>query len=337
MKDIIGLGIESSCDETSVVMVKNGNDIIEDMTYSQLEIHQNYGGVVPELASRKHLEKITHLISKCINGNKIDYLAVTVEPGLIGSLLIGYNTAMAVSLSYNIPVIPVNHLEAHLYAILLDKHIIDYPFLGLLVSGGNTVLCLINSLGDISQIGDTLDDACGEALDKVSQLLGLPYPGGPKLEKLALQFNKPIQGKNPFPIILKDQKSNDLNFSFSGIKTSLLYFLQGKDNVDKSEVAYYFQERVFDVIVRNTIKALNHNKVPLVVAAGGVMANNILRSKLSNAIEKYNVKFLTPQPVYCTDNGAMVAALGYCYFMRNSWPKANCISSDSDFTKWKAI
>ena len=334
MKDIYGIGIETSCDETSVSLVKNGNEVIKNLVYTQIDLHSQYGGVVPEIASRAHLEKIPYLLQEIINlGIEPNYISVTNRPGLTGSLLIGYNTALALSLHIKKPVIPINHLEAHLYASKFSGYTITYPYIGLLVSGGNTALYKITSLGKIEVIGDTFDDACGEALDKAAQLLKLPYPGGPYIEKYASSFldkqmllekEYPNQKKeamrNPFPKIMTTQKENEFNFSFSGLKTSLLYTIQKQTEAPNVEyLCYHYQMRIIEAIVTNTVKACNTYKINKVVAAGGVMANKTLRSRLHNELKLHNTDLHIPPIEYCGDNGAMIAALGYEYFKQGSW------------------
>lgn len=350
MQDIYGLGIESSCDETGVALLKNGFQILADPLYSQIDLHRLYGGVVPELASRAHLEKIPLLLQEALSyleykqaneKQKISYVAVTVQPGLLGSLLVGFNTAMAVSFAHNIPVVPIHHLEAHLYAVQLNGHSLTYPALGLLLSGGNSLLYNILGLKKIQVIGDTLDDAAGEALDKAALLLGLPYPGGPHIEKLAHVFvneqkekgvsERTLRKQNPLPKILKDQGKEHFDFSFSGLKTALLYVLKNSEGkFSKQALAYYFQERFIEITVRNVDLALKKFGSKQVVAAGGVLANQTLRSRLSETIGE-RAQFLVPDRKYCTDNAAMVAALGYNYFMHGNFSPARKVHSGNAF------
>ncbi|MDH5720594.1 MAG: tRNA (adenosine(37)-N6)-threonylcarbamoyltransferase complex transferase subunit TsaD [Spirochaetia bacterium] len=342
--DTYGIGIESSCDETGVSLIKNAAEIIKNPLFSQIEIHKKYGGVVPEKAGRAHLEKIPYLtkeITDFITEKKIkvSYIAVTMRPGLIGSLLVGYNTAMALGLFYKAPVIPIHHLEAHLYAAVLEGHQIKYPFIGLLLSGGNSAFYIVEGLSKIKKIGDTLDDACGEAYDKAAALLNLPYPGGPHIEKKAADFlasegssKERVDSMNPLPVILKDQPASKLDFSFSGIKTALLYYLQKNENMHSKEaMAYYFQERAIEIVARNLKRAIRNYQVLNVIAAGGVMANKTLKEKIKKVCEKEKAEFIAPSPALCTDNAGMVAALGYQYFISGSWPNENRVSSAADF------
>lgn len=341
--DIYGLGIESSCDETGIALLKNGNEVVSEPLYSQIDLHRLYGGVVPELASRAHMEKIPILLQEALSylpaQKKISYIAVTVQPGLLGSLLVGFNTAMAISLAQKIPVIPIHHLEAHLYAVQLQKQQIEYPALGLLLSGGNSVLYLMEDLKKLTVVGDTLDDAAGEALDKAASLLKLSYPGGPHIEQQALLYVEEMKQKgmneadlrkqNPLPQILKSQNREEFNFSFSGIKTALFYLLQKYPHQYQThQLAYFFQERVIEITVRNIRMAIKKYKTTQLIGGGGVMANKMLRQRIQ---ENTDIDFLFPPPKYCTDNAAMVASLGYNYFQRGSFRKATKVHSGNEF------
>lgn len=307
-KDIIGLGIESSCDETGIALIANGDTILQNEIFSQIDLHKKYGGVVPEIASRSHLEKIPHLlksIQKHPSFSSIKYIAVTVKPGLAGSLLMGYNLALALHLVYDVPVIPIHHLEAHFYAVCLENYTqanickyrqkIKYPSIGLLLSGGNSSLYLLKDLGRLQLLGNTYDDACGEALDKAAKILNLPYPGGPYIEKMANQYqlkNKlaPLNTyadlknikNNPFPTILNNASNQQYDFSFSGIKTALLYHIQKKkEPSDVSAICYYYQARLFEVVLRNLKKIFSNFSVSSLIAAGGVLANQTLVDRKS--------------------------------------------------------
>ena len=342
---LIGLGIETSCDETSVALVKNGYEILVNPIFSQIDVHAKYCGVVPEIASRVHLEKLPLMIQHALEGgHRINYVAVTMRPGLIGCLLIGYHAAHAVSLKFGVPLIPVHHLEAHIYAAQFVEAMPTYPFIALLVSGGNSALYLIKDLGRIEIISETLDDACGEALDKAAIALGLPYPGGPHIEKKANDFyqksqhnklsREKLNAQNPLPEILKGQKKDQFDFSFSGIKTALVYLLK-KEKYDTDALAYYFQERLIQLLVRNTQKAIQFYKkthgVSCMIAAGGVMANKALRSALEAMSIQMKMRLITPPIPLCTDNGAMIASLGANYFKRSSWPNVTSVSPSKDF------
>jgi len=338
---VYGIGIESSCDETSISLIKNGREIITNEIISQMDFHALYGGVIPESASRLHLEKASPLLESALNalkisGGQLGYIAVTTRPGLVGPLLVGYYTALAAGYVYQVPVIPVHHLEAHFYAPLLEQKEIRYPFAGLLLSGGNSTIFHVHNLGSWKVLGDTLDDACGEALDKGATMMGLNYPGGPELEKQSNLFyqkqnekkstpqNKVIAPRNPFPKILADQKGENYNFSYSGLKTSLYYYLEkNRENNDALPVealCAFYQERAFEIVERNIDHVLSQNIYKQLVAAGGVLANKTLKKKLAAVCEKNSVEFIAPSPALCTDNGAMVGALGYQYFKKGSWP-----------------
>ena len=341
----IGLGIETSCDETSVALVRDGCEVLANPVFSQFATHAKYQGIVPEMASRAHLEKLPLMLQNTLDGDhKIDYVAVTVRPGLVGCLLMGYHAALAVAMKFDVPLIPIHHLEAHIYAVQLVKPMPTYPFIGLLVSGGNSALYLINGLGKIEIIAETLDDACGEAFDKAAVALGLPYPGGPNIEKRANCFyqrslekklsREKLAMSNPLPEILKDQKKNQFDFSFSGIKTALIYLLK-KENYDSDALAYYFQERLIQLLLRNTARAISlyreTHKVSCVVAAGGVMANKTLRNALEIMLAKMKIHLMVPPIKFCTDNGAMVASLGANYFQKGSWPDVTNVSPSKGF------
>ncbi|MCB1201853.1 MAG: tRNA (adenosine(37)-N6)-threonylcarbamoyltransferase complex transferase subunit TsaD [Leptospiraceae bacterium] len=336
------LGIESSCDESAIGIVKDGRDVLFAPIYSQINLHKKFGGIVPENASRAHLEKFHSLVSDSINfisqnSIKMDYISVTVKPGLVGSLLVGYNTALAIAHFLKIPLLPVHHLEAHFSAISLSGLELSYPSLGLLVSGGNTSLFILHGPGNLEKIGDTLDDAAGEALDKAASLLGFEYPGGPAIEKAALQFldSTKISAMGMdfhtfLPDILKETSTNDLRFSFSGIKTALYYALK-KKRLPSPAAAYLFQEKLVEHISRNVQRALKKTQLKTFIAAGGVLANTVLRNSLSNLCKSMGVDFQTPEKKYCTDNGPMVAAAGYMYAKNNIFPKQNFVTSDNSF------
>jgi len=352
---IIGIGIESSCDETGIAIIRNGREIVANPVFSQIDLHRLYGGVVPEMASRMHLEKFPAILGEILKDHREDftrasYIAVTVRPGLVGSLLVGYYIALGIKSVLKIPLIPVHHLEAHFYAVTLagaaTGAAIQYPFLGLLLSGGNSSLYMVGGVGDLKLIGDTMDDACGEAYDKAASLLGLDYPGGPEIEARAARYleanlgqnlnKKPGKNKgafaNPLPVILRDQDPGEFHFSFSGIKTALYYLLRGKPDHDVDYLCWCFQERVFEIVERNVKNALAHTKVKHLVAGGGVMSNQTLRKRITAICESKGVSFLCPPPGLCTDNGAMIGALGYaCYKENRIYPYEKVISSKTEF------
>jgi len=329
---LIGLGIETSCDETSIGVVKDGTKLLSLQTYSQIELHTLHNGIVPEIASRSHLEKINSLIDIAILESEIklkdlDYISVTNRPGLLGSLLVGVQTAKALALALDKPLIPIDHLEAHLSIIMLEKKFPDYPFLGLLLSGGNTAIFIVKSPDKMITIGDTLDDALGEAFDKVGILLGMGYPAGAEIEKIANMHTKKKGDVAIFPKILKEN-SEKIQFSYSGIKTSVIQYIKKnpdfKDNLPK--LCFDFQNSVFELVERNLLKAIESSGIKTVVAGGGVMANFTLRERLNNLALNHNFHLLYPEKkIYCTDNGAMVACQGFLLLK-------NFNSNDTDFT-----
>ncbi|MDH4200375.1 MAG: tRNA (adenosine(37)-N6)-threonylcarbamoyltransferase complex transferase subunit TsaD [Spirochaetia bacterium] len=336
--DIFGIGIETSCDETGIALIKNGNQIIANPLFSQIKTHMLYGGVVPEMASRLHLEKFPSMLEdlmKYREFREVSYIAVTVQPGLIGSLLIGYHIALALKKVLNVPLIPIHHLEAHLYASQLTGKILEYPFLGLLLSGGNSAIYRVDGLGNLSLLGDTLDDACGEAFDKAAAMLHLPYPGGPEIEKQAYRFaQQNVHGKisNPLPVLLRDQPKNKYQFSYSGLKTALYYFLQNNPSYDVNFICWCFQERAFEIVEKNIKNAIENTGIRKLSAAGGVMANQNLKKRLSLLAEKNKFEFITPCRELCTDNGAMIGALGFLYYQdKPEYDYQNVISSKPVF------
>ena len=308
---MITLGIETSCDETALAIHDSKKGIISESVFSQ-EIHAAYGGVVPELASRDHCSKIIEMLhnveSDCAI-DKIDQIAYTSGPGLVGALLVGENFAQGLSFSLGVPLININHLEAHLHAPKIDPSIdLDYPFITLLVSGGHTMIVQVNNLGDYELLGETRDDASGEAFDKVSKLLGLGYPGGPEIEKAAKKGN-PSSFSFPRPMI--QDKSFDM--SFSGLKTAVLYATKEVGKIDKKticDIAASFQSAITDVLVHKLILSAENKKINCIVLAGGVAANDELRKKVSEKAKAKNIRTIYPQLKYCTDNAAMIAYLG---------------------------
>lgn len=342
---MIGLGIESSCDETSVALVRDGREIIADLTFSQIEMHAPYQGIVPEMASRAHMEKFPYLLKEAFSKSglslsNLDYVAVTMRPGLVGSLLTGFVAAKTVAALSGAPIVPIHHLEAHLYAVYLEEKKIEYPSLGYLISGGNSALYEIVGLGKLKKLADTVDDAAGEALDKAASLLGLSYPGGPSIEKAARkaadkESEKSLQKANPLPRIMKRQGPEKFMFSFSGLKTALLVYLQKNPLGDEEQVhriAYWFQERLVEHLADNLRKVLAvHPELRQVVVAGGVSANSKLRNTLETICAEHKTEFLVPRPALCTDNAAMVAALGFQYFEAGKWPVVHHVSSTNQF------
>lgn len=312
MDSIYILAIESSCDETSVSIIKNGSEEIGTVVLSQMDTHASYGGVVPEIASRMHIENITLVIEECLTKchmtmDEITAIAVTYGPGLIGSLMIGVQAAKALSLVYNKPLVPVHHIAGHIYANNLVKRM-EFPLIALVVSGGHTELVYMETDYSFKKIGGTLDDAVGEAYDKVARVLGLNYPGGPLVDKLAHQGNDMYD----LPLPLND---DTFNFSFSGLKSAVINLAhnekqKGKDIIVEN-LATSFQNRVVDILVKKTMKAMKEYNVNNLIVAGGVSANQGLRQKITEECEKYSYNLTIPNLKYCTDNAAMIGAAGY--------------------------
>jgi len=306
------LGIESSCDETGIAIYDSDKGLLAHTLHSQIELHSNYGGVVPELASRDHIKYIIPLIDQLLKDNSIainslDAIAYTSGPGLSGALLVGSSLAEALAFSLNIPSIPVHHLEGHLLSPMLEEDKPSFPFLALLVSGGHTQLIDVKNIGEYKILGDTLDDAAGEAFDKTAKLLGLGYPGGSALSELA------DKGKFKFELPKPLLKSHALNFSFSGLKTAVLTLVKKQEkltNEVKADIAFAFQESITDVLVSKSIKALEETGYNSIVVSGGVGANKKLRDKLNSHSKKENFKVFFPKLEFCTDNGAMIALAG---------------------------
>ena len=307
------LGIESSCDETGIAIYDSKKGLLGHTLHSQIKLHSSYGGVVPELASRDHIKYIIPLIDQLLKNNSIsinsiDSIAYTAGPGLSGALLVGSTLAEALAYSLNIPSIPVHHLEGHLLAPLLEVEKPSFPFLALLVSGGHTQLIDVKKIGEYNIIGDTLDDAAGEAFDKTAKLLGLGYPGGAALSELAEKGNFEFQ--LPRPLI----NSHGLDFSFSGLKTAVLTLVKKQSKLTdeiKANIAFAFQESITDVLIKKTIKGLEETGYKNIVVSGGVGANTKLREKLTFRSELENFKVYFPKLEFCTDNGAMIALAGY--------------------------
>lgn len=323
-KDIYMLGIETSCDETAVAIVKNGTAIISNVVASQIESHKRFGGVVPEIASRHHVEQMTIVLEESFNQSglkwdEIDAIAVTEGPGLVGALLIGVNTAKALAYAKNKPLVGVHHIAGHIYANRLEKEF-EFPLLALIVSGGHTELILMRDHGDYEVIGETLDDAAGEAFDKVARMLDLPYPGGPHIDRLAALGEDNLN----FPRAWLDEGS--FNFSFSGLKSAVINKIhnaeQRGDQLRKEDIAASFQASVIDVLVEKTLRAARQYEVKQVIVAGGVAANKGLRTILEEKFTGTNIPLLIPPLSLCTDNAAMIAAAGtiaYQQGRRSGW------------------
>lgn len=312
MKDMYILAIESSCDETSMSIIKNGSEEIATVVLSQIDIHKSYGGVVPEIASRNHIENITIVLDEILNKAKmtleeIDAIGVTYGPGLIGSLLIGVQAAKTISLVTGKPLIPVHHIAGHIYANNLEKRL-SFPLIALVVSGGHSELIYMKEDYSFERIGGTLDDAVGECYDKVGKIINLPYPGGPKVDKLA------HEGKDTYPLPYPlDDKS--YNFSFSGIKSAVINLvhneMQRGNEINKEDLCTTFQNRVVTVLTKKTMHALKEYNVKNLILAGGVSANTGLRESLEEACQKEKINLSVPRISYCTDNAAMIGAAAY--------------------------
>ncbi|MDT8316457.1 MAG: tRNA (adenosine(37)-N6)-threonylcarbamoyltransferase complex transferase subunit TsaD [bacterium] len=312
------LGIESSCDETAAAVVADGRELLSNIIVSQIKDHAIYGGVVPEIASRKHIESIVPVVTAALGDaglalEEIDGIAVTKGPGLVGSLLVGVSVAKAMALSADIPLVGVNHIEGHLTAVLLEKEV-PFPYIGLIVSGGHTSLYLVRSIGDYERLGRTIDDAAGEALDKVAKVLGLGYPGGVEIDRIS-KHGRADAISFPRGLISKD----NLDFSFSGMKTAASQYIK-KQPLDKvpemtGDIAASFQEAVVDVLVKKTIKAAQRHGIGTVVVSGGVACNSRLRENMGRDAAKCGVEVFFPSPILCTDNAAMIAALG-CHYLK---------------------
>ncbi len=312
MKDTYILAIESSCDETSVSINKNGREEIATVVLTQMDIHAQFGGVVPEVASRHHIENITMVIEECLTKanmtmEEIDAVAVTYGPGLIGSLLIGLQAAKTLAYIYHKPLIPVHHIAGHIYANALVEPM-KFPLIALVVSGGHTELIYMKEDYSFEKIGGTLDDAVGEAYDKVARVIELPYPGGPRVDQLA------HEGEDTYhlPIPLDDES---YDFSFSGLKSAVINLAHNEkqrgNELNKANLATSFQNRVVEVLTKKTMRALEEYNVDHLIVAGGVAANKGLREKLTELCQEKNIHLTFPPMKYCTDNAAMIGAAGY--------------------------
>ena len=320
MKDMYILGIESSCDETSVSIVKNGCKEISTIISSQIDIHKDYGGVVPEIASRQHVKNITIVLEECLQKanmtmEDIDAIAVTYGPGLIGSLLIGLEAAKTLALVYNKPLIKVNHLAGHIYANNLVQKM-EFPLLALVISGGHTELVLMEGDYKFKVLGETLDDAIGEVYDKVARVLDLPYPGGPNIEKYAEQGTPSYE--LPIPM-----NNDELNFSYSGLKSAVINLVHNEkqrgNEIRKYDLAASFQKVAIDELVRKTELAIKKYNIKRLIVAGGVTANKYLRSEMEKLANKYDVNLTVPPIKYCTDNAAMIGCAAYPLYLKNDF------------------
>lgn len=320
------LGIETSCDETAAAVVAGGSQILSNIIASQVDLHACFGGVVPEIASRCHLELINGVIDKAlyetaITLDDIDAVAVAYGPGLVGALLVGIAAAKALAFASDLPLLAVNHLEGHIYANFLTGREITFPLVCLIVSGGHTSLLHMPEENKMTLLGNTLDDAAGEAFDKIARAAGLGYPGGPVIDRLAVKGNPEAIA---FPrAYMKGNGHRQFDFSFSGLKSSVINYLRCQHKqgnvVDKHDLAASFQAAVVEVLVKKTLEAARLYRVKQVLLAGGVAANTCLRRSLAVQLEKENIKLLCPPPELCTDNAAMIAAAGYRHLLRSDF------------------
>lgn len=334
MKDTYILGIESSCDETSVSIVKNGKEEIATVISSQIDIHKNYGGVVPEIASRQHIKNISIVLEECFNQanmalSDISAIAITYGPGLIGSLLIGLEAAKTLSFVTQKPLVPVHHIAGHIYANNLMEEL-KFPLIALVVSGGHTELIYMKDHYNFEKLGGTLDDAVGECYDKVARVLGIPYPGGPEIDRLA-SLGKPTYSL-PHPL-----KDDSYNFSFSGLKSAVINLVHNEEQrhceIRKEDVATSFQQVVIDTIVAKTMHAVKEKEVSHLIIAGGVAANKGLRKALQEACEKNQIHLTIPAMKYCTDNATMIAAAGYYAYRQGRIASLDLNSKSTDDLK----
>ena len=312
------LGIETSCDETAAAVVVDGHQVLSSVVSSQIDLHARYGGVVPEIASRAHVEALTPVVARSlveagIGDDHVDAVAATVGPGLIGALLVGVSAAKTLALVWDVPFVAVNHLEAHLYAALLEDPHLELPVVVLLVSGGHTLLVLMEGHGRYRVLGSTIDDAAGEAFDKVARWLGLGYPGGPAIDASAMQGDP---GAIRFPRALLDEGHD---FSFSGLKTSVVNHVRRNPEVSTADVAASFQEAVVEVLVTKARRAAVEHRARGLCLAGGVAANSVLRERLLDACVADGLRAFLPSRSMCTDNAAMVAAAGW-YRLQSDGP-----------------
>lgn len=321
-KQINILAIESSCDETAAAVVRDGREVLSNVISSQIALHTLYGGVVPEIASRKHIEKINQVIEEALHESNMelkdmDAIAVTYGPGLVGALLVGVSAAKAISFASGIPLVGVHHIEGHISANYIENKDLEPPFVCLVVSGGHSHLVVVKDYGEYEIVGRTRDDAAGEAFDKVARAIGLGYPGGPKIDKLAKEGNPDAIA---FPRAKVD--TNEYDFSFSGLKSAVLNYLNGcqmkGEEVNAADVAASFQKAVIDVLVDHSIHAVKEFGFDKFAIAGGVASNSSLRAAFEARCEKEGIKFYHPSPIFCTDNAAMIGTAGYYEFLKGT-------------------
>lgn len=323
MKNVITLGVETSCDETSIAIVKNGREVLTNRISSQIDLHKKFGGVVPEVASRKHIETIDYILDDALNEaklslNDIDNIAVTYGPGLVGALLVGLSYAKALSFALDKPLIGVNHIEGHISANYIEYPDLEPPFVCLIVSGGHSHLVYIKDYGKYEILGRTRDDAAGEAFDKIARAMNLGYPGGPIIDDLAKKGNKDAID---FPRSYLEEDSFD--FSFSGLKSAVLNYLnsmkQKGEDIVVEDVCASFQNAVIEVLVDKTVKLANMKNSKIIAIAGGVASNSGLRELMKKKAGEYNIEVKYPSRLLCTDNAAMIASAGYYNYINNKY------------------
>lgn len=312
-KDIYVLGIESSCDETSVAVVKNGREVLSNVINSQIKIHENYGGVVPEIASRCHTEVINQVMKQALKEanmklEDIDVICTTYGPGLVGALLVGVSYAKGLSFAANKPLLGVNHIEGHIAGNYITHKDLKPPFLCLMMSGGNTQIVYVKDYTEFEVLGKTRDDAIGEAFDKVARVVGLGYPGGPKVDKLAKEGKEIIE----LPVAHMD----NMDFSFSGIKTAVINLNHKDPNINKADLCLSFEKTATDMLEKNIKKAIKETGITKIVLAGGVSANSYIRNRLEKMAEKNKLEMYFPELILCTDNAAMIASAGYYNYIK---------------------
>ncbi len=320
--DVLILAIESSCDETAAAVVRNGREVLSNIIFSQIDLHTIYGGVVPEIASRKHIEKINQVIQEALDKaevtlDDITAIAVTYGPGLVGALLVGVSVAKAISFATGKPLVGVHHIEGHISANFIENKDLEPPFVCLVVSGGHTHLVVVKDYGEYEILGYTRDDAAGEAFDKVARAIGLGYPGGPKIDKLSKEGNADAIS---FPRAKVD--SSEYDFSFSGLKSAVLNYLNSCEmkniKVNTADVAASFQKAVIDVLVEHSIAAVKQYGFTKFAIAGGVASNSALRSAFEQECKKRRIEFFHPSPILCTDNAAMIGTAGYYEYIKGT-------------------
>ncbi len=327
------LGIESSCDETAAAVVADGHEVLSNVINSQIDLHKIYGGVVPEIASRKHIENISVVVDEALQKAGVTFdditaIAVTYGPGLVGALLVGVSYAKALSFALNKPLVPVHHIRGHITANYIEHTDVKPPYVCLVASGGHSHIVKVNDYTDFEVIARTRDDAAGEAYDKIARVLGLGYPGGPLIDKLAKEGNPHAV---EFPRVQMAEGS--LDFSFSGVKTAVINYLhkaeQRGEAVNKADIAASFQEAVCDALCTHTLTAAKAAGVKTVALAGGVASNSCLRFKMSELCSKEGIKVIYPSPILCTDNGAMIAAAGYFGYQKGDFAKLDLNATPS--------